>query len=75
MTKLLDKVLEKLRTLPDEEQDEAAEVLMNFIARHEEPEELDAETLAAIEEGIAQADRGEFASEEEVAAVFRRFRS
>lgn len=35
MTKLLDVVLEKLRTLPDEKQDEAAEVLMNFIAQRE----------------------------------------
>lgn len=75
MTKLLDQVLEKLRTLPDEEQDEAAEVLMTFIARHDEPEELDAETLAAIEEGLAQIERGEVVSEEEMEEFFRQFRA
>ncbi len=38
------------------------------------PDEDDA-TRAAIAEGLAQADRGEFAGEEEVAAAFGRFRS
>ncbi len=39
-----------------------------------EPPPEDAETRAAIAEGLAQADRGEFASEAEVAAAFARFR-
>lgn len=36
-------------------------------------EELDPEGRAAIEEGLAQADRGEFASAEEVKEAFDRF--
>lgn len=38
------------------------------------PAEDDA-TRAAIAEGIAQADRGEFATDEDVAAALARFRS
>jgi len=37
--------------------------------------DLSPEDRAAIEEGLAQADRGEFASEEEVSAAYDRFRS
>jgi predicted transcriptional regulator len=35
----------------------------------------DEATKASIAEGLAQANRGEFASEEEVARAFARFRS
>lgn len=35
--------------------------------------DLSAEDIAAIEEGLAQADRGEFASEEEIEAAYARF--
>jgi predicted transcriptional regulator len=72
MTKLLAEVLEKLKTLPEADQDQAAEFLGNFMARRDEPEELDAETLAAIEEGLAQIERGEVRSEAEMAEFFRR---
>jgi predicted transcriptional regulator len=72
MTKLLEDALEQLRKLPEADQDEAADFLLNFMARRDEPEELDEETLAAIEEGLAQADRGEVFSEEEMAEFFRR---
>jgi predicted transcriptional regulator len=70
MTKLLQEVLKKLKTLSEDEQDEAAEFLFNLVARREGPVALDDETRAAIREGIAQADRGEFVSEEEMAAFF-----
>ena len=36
--------------------------------------ELTDEELADIREGLAEADRGEFATEEEIAHVFRRRR-
>jgi predicted transcriptional regulator len=37
--------------------------------------EFYAAQVAKIKEGIAQADRGEFASEEEVARVFAKYRA
>jgi predicted transcriptional regulator len=72
MTKLLEQVIEKLKKLPEAEQDETAELLLNLIARRHEPIELDADTRAAVEEGLAQVERGEAVSQEEMDAFFRR---
>ncbi len=71
MTKLLEQAIAKIRELPEADQDFAAEVLFDLAAKHAEPEKLDAETRAAIAEGLAQAARGEFVSEEEMAEFFR----
>lgn len=46
----------------------AAKAIENYI-------ELNAWQIARIKEGIAQADRGEFATEEEVEAVFAKYRT
>ena len=72
MTKLLEQVIEKLRKLPEAEQDEAAELLLNLVARRCEPIELDADTRSAVEEGLAQVERGDVVSEDEMEAFFRR---
>ena len=72
MTKLLDQAIAKVRALPEADQDEAAELLLMLAAKNTEPAPLDDETRAAIREGMAQARRGEFASDEETAAFFRR---
>lgn len=37
-------------------------------------EDLTEEQYAQLDEAIAEADRGEFATDEEVRAVFRRYR-
>jgi predicted transcriptional regulator len=39
----------------------------------EEPEAIDPAHLAAVLEGLAQANRRQFATDEEVEAAFRRF--
>ena len=73
MTKLLEDAIAKARALPDDEQDEAGEMLLLLMmAKHDEPVPLDDETRAAIREGLEQARRGEFASDEEMAAFFKR---
>ena len=75
MTQLLEQVVEAVRKLPQEMQDAAAKVLLDFcFGRKVQLDELDEETRAAIEEGFAQADRGEFASDEEMKALFDRHR-
>jgi predicted transcriptional regulator len=71
MTTLLDEAIKKIRELPKSEQDEAAEMLLSLLARKNEPVRLDEETRAAIREGRAQARRGEFVSDEEMAAFFK----
>jgi hypothetical protein len=75
MTRLLEQALEELRKRPDVEQDEAAEFLLDLMAKRQEPVRLDAETRAAVLDGLAQARRGEFASDEEMAAFFARHRA
>lgn len=72
MTKLLEQAIAKIRELPDAEQDEAAEMLLSVLSKRDGPVDVDDETLAAIREGSEQARRGEFVSDEEMAAFFKR---
>ena len=72
MSKLFEDAIEKVRKLPESDQDEAAEMLLSVASRGAEPVQLDAVTLAAVNEGREQARRGEFASDEDMAALFRR---
>ncbi len=68
MSKMLEDAIAKVRALPEEKQRLAAELLEELA----EEATLTSEEEAAVREGLAQADRGEFASEAEVAALLRR---
>jgi predicted transcriptional regulator len=70
MTKLLDQAIAKVRTLPDEDQDTLALVILTDLDAVIEP--LDDETRAAIREGLEQARRGEFVPDEEIEALWKR---
>jgi predicted transcriptional regulator len=72
MTELLEKVLSKVRELSSEEQDRLALLLLSMADEDANDEELDQETREAIREGLEQARRGEFASDEEIAALWKR---
>ena len=72
MTKLLERAIAELKKLPENEQDAAAELVLNLVARRDEPIELDDETRVAVKEGLAQIERGEGLSQEEMDAFFRR---
>ena len=76
MTKLLDKAIEAVRVLTPQEQNEIARAMLALAQRGdkddgEEVEEIDPDHLEAIDRGIAQADRREFATDEQILAVFR----
>ena len=73
MTKLLEQALEAVTRLPAETQDEIARTMLQLAASNGEPEEIDAAHLPAVLEGLTQARRGQFASDAEVEAAFRRF--
>ena len=73
MTKLLDKALEAVRQLPADAQDEIAQTILQLVGAESEPEPIDPAHLPAVLEGLAQAKRGEFATDAEVEAAFRRF--
>jgi predicted transcriptional regulator len=58
MTKLLEQAIAKVQTLPEE--DALAALLLSVTNADGSVVPLDDETRAAILEGIAQAERGEF---------------
>ena len=72
MTKMLEEAIAKIRELPEDEQDEAAAILLSVAAKNTELVELDDETRAAVREGLEQARQGKFVSDKEMAAFFRR---
>lgn len=75
MTKAqIDEVLDRVRTWPPERQEDAVRVLLEMEAAGTGVYVLSEEERAAIEEGMEQARRGEFATDEEVAELFNRYR-
>jgi predicted transcriptional regulator len=70
MTKLLEHAVETVRSLPPEMQDELARMLLQFAGEEQPVVQLTAEEEASFEESLAQADRGEFATDEQVRAIW-----
>jgi hypothetical protein len=71
MTKLLDRALEAARNLSPAEQDDIAHVILRLAGVDDEPPlTLTPEEKAAIERSKAAAASGEFASDQEVQAVW-----
>jgi hypothetical protein len=73
MTKLLDKALEAVRRLPPSSQDEIAHAMLSLAGDEGEPEAIDPAHLTEVLEGLAQAKRRQFATDDEVEVAFRRF--
>jgi len=73
MTKLLERALEAVRRLPPASQDEIARAMLHLAQNDGAPERVAPAHLAAVLEGLAQAQRREFATDTEVEAAFRRF--
>jgi hypothetical protein len=73
MTKLLEKALEAVRRLPPGTQDEIARAMLALAGDEGTPEEIDPAHLSAVLEGLGQAKRRQFATDDEVEAAFRRF--
>lgn len=69
MTKLFEQAIEATRTLPPELQDEIARLMLAF-GQDESDDELSPEEEASLAVSLAQADRGEFASDEEIKAIW-----
>jgi len=71
MTKPLDQALAAARSLPPDAQDEIARVVLRLAgADHQPPVPLTPEEQAAIAASKAAAARGEFATDEQVRAVW-----
>lgn len=73
LTKKLAQAVESAKAWPADQQNAAADLLDKLGRLAEHPYEPSDEELAEIEAGLAEARRGEFASDAEVAALFARY--
>jgi hypothetical protein len=70
MTRLFEQAVETVSTLPDDTQDELARILLQLVGVEQPPYELTPEEKADIDASLAEAGRGEFATDEEVRAMW-----
>ena len=73
MTKLLTRAIKKLSQLPEKRQDELASMLIDVAAQDLHPYQFTKEERKEIEAALREAKRGKFATDDEVAAMWRRF--
>jgi hypothetical protein len=70
MTRLLEQAMETVFVLPDDVQDELARMLLQFAGVDQPPMQLTAVEEADLAEADAEVLRGEFATDEEIAAMW-----
>jgi hypothetical protein len=75
MIKVLEQAIEKVRKLPKEQQEYAAEVLEQIAEAGEAIYILSDEERQLVREGLDELDQGEVASEAEARAVFDKYRA
>ena len=73
MIKGLEQAVEKVKKLSKEHQELAAELLEQIAAAGDEFYHLSEEERRLVREGLAELDRGEFATEAEVRGVFDKY--
>jgi hypothetical protein len=73
MTKLLQDAVEQVKRLPAERQNELAEMLITAAESDLHPYKLSDEDRDAVEEAQAQVARGEFATDADMSALWKRF--
>jgi len=73
MTKLLEQAVETVRGLPPEVQDDLARILLQLAGKDQPVVQLSAAEEASLAESLAQADRGEFATDEQVRAIWAKY--
>jgi hypothetical protein len=70
MTKLLEKAIAEIRKLPEQRQDEAAEILLSIASQDSREYVLTPEQLADLEQRLAGPP--DYATDDEVEEVFNR---
>jgi hypothetical protein len=73
MTKLLEQAVETVRGLPPEVQDDLARILLQLAGKDQPVVQLSAAEEASLAESLAQADRGEFATDEQIRAIWAKY--
>lgn len=67
------KILEKVASWPEEDQEELAEIAREIEAHRTGVYVLSDDEQAAVDEGLSQLRRGEFVPEQEMQAFWKRF--
>ena len=70
MTRLLEQAVAAVSVLPDDVQDDLARMLLRFAGLEQPFYELTPEEAADIDVSLKEAERGEFATDEEVRAMW-----
>jgi predicted transcriptional regulator len=73
MIQALTRLLPAIESWPEEDQEALAEAARLIEAMRKGVYALSPEEEAAVAEGLAEADRGDFAPDDEIAAIWRRF--
>ena len=74
MNKRLEALLERVSALPEDAQDELLEHVALIEARQSGIYQLSDDERAGVRRGLEEARQGKFATDEEVEAVFNRYR-
>jgi hypothetical protein len=75
MNKMLETLLERIDAWPEEAQEELIRSVIEIEAKHVGLHHLSDEERAAVRRGLEEMRQGKFATDDEVAAVFNRYRS
>lgn len=74
MNKRLETLLDRVSTWPEEAQSELLEHVIEIEAKHFGVYRLSDDERACVQRGLEEARQGKFATDEEVEAVFSRYR-
>jgi hypothetical protein len=75
MNKLVETLLERVADWPQEAQAEVVKSIVDIEAKHFGIYKFSPEEREAIEQALEEMRQGKFATDEDVAAVFNRYRS
>ena len=70
MTDLLDRAMHLARSLPPDSQDDIARLVLALAGEEQPPVQLTPDEERSLEESLAQAARHEFATDEQVRAIW-----
>ncbi|TRL37849.1 hypothetical protein FM996_01615 [Methylosinus sporium] len=73
MTRLLEQAFETIRKLPDPVQDDLARLLLEIADGETQCVTLTSEEESDLTEALAEVERGEFASDETIRAIWAKY--
>jgi predicted transcriptional regulator len=72
MTKVLEEAIEKVRRLPEDRHADVAALLEQIATSGSEPFIVPESHRAAVLQGLAEAERGEYVSDSDMAALWKK---